>query len=278
MKIAAIERAPENSPGMVDNDRAILAATAEQLRAMGHNVEFTKTVVSGNSRFDAIIHMSRTKEILRALADTEKCGTRIYNTPQAVERCSRSTFIGILAQKDIPQPTYSIIEGNDAPREGYPMWLKRGDGWSCHSGDVAFVIDHHEAIEAIEEMHKRGIKEIITSPHIVGDIVKFYGVSGSEDTPTFFRFYYPDADKTKFQLEKHNGECRRYPFDKETLQRIAFAAARAIGLDIFGGDCIVSPTGEIHIIDINDFPSFKVCRDEAAAAIAKLINSKTEER
>ncbi len=278
MNIAAIERAPENSPGMVDSDRAILAATAEQLRAMGHNVVFTETAQSENSKFDAIIQMSRTKEILITLVQTEKCGTRIYNKPQAVERCSRSTFIEILAQNNVPQPIYNTIKGNDAPHDGYPMWLKRGDGWSCHPGDVTFATNRDEAIEAIQNMRKRGIEEIIASSHIVGDIVKFYGVSSSEDTPPFFRFYYPDAEKTKFQLERHNGECHKYPFDEETLQKIAFTAAQAIELDIFGGDCIVSPTGEIHLIDINDFPSFKACRDEAAAAIAKLINSKTEER
>lgn len=274
MNIAAIERAHEHSPGMVDNDHAILAATAEHLRAMGHNVEFTNILQAQNCKFDAVIHMSRTKELLEALKETEKYSTRIFNTPQAVEHCSRSTFVKILAQKGIPQPIYITIEGNDAPCEGYPMWLKRGDGWSCHQGDVVFAKSRIEATEAIQNMRKRGVKEILTSPHIEGDIIKFYGVSGSDETPPFFCLYYPDATKSKFQLERHNGECHKYPFHIETLQSIAFAAAKAIGIDIFGGDCIVSPKGEIQIIDINDFPSFKSCRDEAAAAIATLINSK----
>ena len=45
-------------------------------------------------------------------------------------------------------------------------------------------------------------------------------------------------------------------------------------LDVYGGDAIVSPDGEVHIIDINDWPSFSPCLDEAAQAIvSKALSS-----
>ena len=40
---------------------------------------------------------------------------------------------------------------------------------------------------------------------------------------------------------------------------------------IYGGDCIVRCDGSYAIIDFNDWPSFSVCRQAAARAIAKLV-------
>ena len=42
----------------------------------------------------------------------------------------------------------------------------------------------------------------------------------------------------------------------------------AAGLDVYGGDCIVREDGTFCIIDLNDWPSFSRCREEAAKAIA----------
>ena len=43
----------------------------------------------------------------------------------------------------------------------------------------------------------------------------------------------------------------------------------AAGLEIFGGDVIVAPSGELTLIDLNDWPSFAPCRDRASDAIAE---------
>ena len=65
-----------------------------------------------------------------------------------------------------------------------------------------------------------------------------------------------------------------YAFNTAALEDIAQRAARAIGLEIYGGDAIITPQGDIYIIDINDFPSFTAVREAAAAEIAALIMSK----
>ena len=49
-------------------------------------------------------------------------------------------------------------------------------------------------------------------------------------------------------------------------------AASTIQLDIYGGDCIIQPDGRPVLIDLNDWPSFSRCRDEAAQAIAERIS------
>jgi glutathione synthase/RimK-type ligase-like ATP-grasp enzyme len=59
------------------------------------------------------------------------------------------------------------------------------------------------------------------------------------------------------------------------MRDIVTKAANAVGLDIYGGDCIVNNNGDIQLIDLNDFPSFSSVRDEAAKKIAEFImNSK----
>ena len=47
-------------------------------------------------------------------------------------------------------------------------------------------------------------------------------------------------------------------------------------VDVYGGDCIVSPDGSIRIIDFNDWPSFAPCRKEAAIAIGQAVLQKTK--
>lgn len=49
---------------------------------------------------------------------------------------------------------------------------------------------------------------------------------------------------------------------------MARQAATALGLEVFGGDCIVDESGGCHLIDLNDWPSYAPCRQAAAEAIA----------
>ena len=55
------------------------------------------------------------------------------------------------------------------------------------------------------------------------------------------------------------------------MKHICQQAADTLDVRIYGGDCIVSPEGDIRIIDFNDWPSFAPCRNEAAPHIAKAV-------
>jgi len=48
-------------------------------------------------------------------------------------------------------------------------------------------------------------------------------------------------------------------------------AALALGLDVYGGDAIVTPASEIVLLDVNAWPSFALYRDEASLAIASYL-------
>ena len=72
-------------------------------------------------------------------------------------------------------------------------------------------------------------------------------------------------------LEAINGETRGYPFDVKKLKAYSDRASEVLDVPVYGGDCVVSSSGEIRIIDFNDWPSFARCREEAGKKIAECI-------
>lgn len=265
MKIAVIAREPGDSPNMVDKDAAILECIAMKLAATGAEVD-----TNGEDpidTFDAICHMSRNADILDMLEKAENEGIIVINSTDAVRNCSRLAFMNILHANGIPQPPFSIIEEiDDLDRLTYPAWIKKAEGWSCHKEDVAFARNAVEAKCIFSGMQERDISKALHCMHMEGDLLKFYAV-GEE----FFRYHYPTPEKSKFGLEAINAPPKHLQFSSTELKETARQAAGAIGLTIYGGDCIVDTDGNIHIIDINDFPSFSAVRDEAAEEIARLI-------
>jgi hypothetical protein len=137
------------------------------------------------------------------------------------------------------------------------IWLKRGDVHASVTADVQWV-DSVERLDAgMADFAKRGIDMAALQTHRAGDEIKFYGVTDGG----FFHWFY-------------SGEARKHPFSFAGLESLANQAATAAGLDIFGGDVIVSPSGELTLIDLNDWPSFAPCRERASYAIADFITTR----
>lgn len=271
MRIAIIARATEHSPNMADKDAAILECIASELALSGAKVT---TLESGNhiGDFDAICHMSRSTTTLDRLEEAEKRGINIINSPSAVRHCSRIAFIKILQENGIPQPAFSIVQSmeelDDLP---YPAWIKKADGWSSHREDVAYASTPQEAKDIFARMQARGIGRAIHCIHHEGDLIKFYSIGDN-----WFHYSYPSSGK--FGLEAMNSSPKNIEFETEKLKETARMAAKAMGLTVYGGDCIIATDGSIHIIDINDFPSFSIVRKEAAKEIAKLIVETSQNR
>jgi hypothetical protein len=114
----------------------------------------------------------------------------------------------------------------------------------------------------------------VINEHLIGDLVKFYGVAGTG----FFHWFYPnDMNHSKFGLEKINGEAKGLPFNLAYLKEICTKAANVLNVYIYGGDCVVDTNGNIKIIDFNDWPSFAPCRMDAAPYIAQCIYDKAHQ-
>ena len=65
---------------------------------------------------------------------------------------------------------------------------------------------------------------------------------------------------------------------EDRFQAVVFDAARAVGLEVFGGDVAFPQPDEPVLIDLNDWPSFAPVRVAAAAAISAYIDEKAATR
>lgn len=283
IKIAAIMRAGAYSPNHIGNDAAILNAVTEQLRKRGCevNIYSEEQFINGNATEDIIVNMCREHRSIDLLQKFEEEGRLVINSGHGIENCTRERMTRILMGHNIPYPDSLIVDTDEVVKgklvkAGFSRcWIKRGDGCAMHKEDVSYVRHPEEAQEVLQEYFLRGIKRAVINKHLVGDLIKFYGVSGSK----FFYWFYPyDEGHSKYGLEAINGKSQGIEFDKDKMRAICQSASDVLDVKIYGGDCIISPEGDIRIIDFNDWPSFAPCRDAAAPHIAKQILSEIKQR
>ena len=274
MLIAGIRRRQQFSPNHVGNDAAIFDCTVAQLKRFGYQVnEYEEDEVLSKTLVEQIIFsMARDPRVLEKLRHIEASGGIVINAPQSVENCFRNNMTRLLNEKEIPTPDNIIMETLKPDLTVFetlgPCWIKRGDFHAIHREDVVFVPNATAGRHILDEYAHRGITAVTVSKHIPGDLVKFYGVRG---TDFFFYFYPEEFNHSKFGCEEINGKTRYYVLDEERLKHIAFETADILNVDIFGGDVIVTAKGDIFLIDMNDWPSFAPCREGAALFIAQRI-------
>ena len=271
-------RAGAYSPNHIGNDTAIFNAAAEQLRKRGCqvNVYSEEQLNEQGVEENIIMCMCREMESIENLQKAEDAGKIVINSGYGIENCTRERMTRILMGNNIPYPNSLIVNTNEAikpllKKAGFKScWIKRGDFHAMHKEDVSYVRHPEEAQEVLQEYFLRGIKRAVINVHLEGDLVKFYGVNG---TPFFYWFYPFDSGHSKYGLEEINGKTKGIEFDVKRLKNICNHAAHELNVEVYGGDCIISPNGEMRIIDFNDWPSFAPCRAEAAPHIAKRILS-----
>ena len=280
--IAGIMRAGAYSPNHIGNDAAIFNAVAENLRKRGCivNIYSEDQFIAGNVTENIIVNMCREQKSIALLQKMEDEGRLVINSGYGIENCTRERMTRILIGSNIPYPESLMVNTNEGVKDalekaGFTQcWIKRGDFHAMHKEDVSFVRHPQEAQELLQEYFLRGINRAVINKHLEGDLVKFYGVQGS---PFFFWFYPFDLGHSKYGHEAINGKSQGIKFDLEKMKQICQSASEVLDMKVYGGDCIVSPEGDIRIIDFNDWPSFAPCRDEAAPHIAKCILSAIKE-
>lgn len=249
--IAFIGRAQAFSPQSVDKDAAVLSAVRSGLQTAGFDClpVMSEDELPELKLADVYLTMGRSQRTLELLSRQEQEGRLVINTVKAVHSCNqRMMLMQQLETAGIPVPP---LTGSD----GY--WVKRGEGCRETDADVQYAPDRATADRLCEQLHSRGIRQIDMRAHIVGDWVKFYGVRHVG----FFRCYGQQEN----------------PVPALVSQRIAHLAddvAQLVGIDIYGGDCIVRADGQPVLIDFNDWPSFSRCCDEAAEVIAVCVTKK----
>jgi len=268
MRLVGLYRETEFSPGRHrSNDAVLLEQVAAALRTNGLTVDLMGADEAEATRPSAalVFSMCQGPRALDFLVHWEQGGATLVNSPRASLNTYRDRLPALMVKAGIPFPQTRLVataNAMDARRvlaaaDG-GVWLKRGDVHASISADVQWV-DSAEALDAgLHDFAARGIDHAAVQHHRAGDEIKFYGVAGG----AFFHWFYPK--------EGAPGMPRR-TFDTAALQQLANDAAAAAGLDIFGGDVIVSSSGELTLIDLNDWPSFAPCRDQASVAIAAYL-------
>ena len=275
--IAGIRRGNQFSPNHIGNDAAIFSLTAEQLRTKGYRVnEYTESdLLTKEISENVLIDMVRDWYSIRKLQQLEDSGRLVINSGYGIENCTREKMTRMFMAAGIPYPRSIILRTDEEPDDALEeagfdhCWIKRSDFHAIHREDVTYVRHLEETKSILKEYALRGIETAVINEHLAGDLVKFYGVSGTD----FFYWFYPSYfQHSKFGYEQINGTAHEIPFDTDYLRQLCSEAAEVLKVKIYGGDCVIDDDGTIRLIDFNDWPSFAPCRNQAVPYIAECIH------
>ncbi len=266
MRFLGVYREQMFSPGRVADDAAIMDTTLAALRTEGHDTDAMRAeALDGRSPdVDCVLTMGQSDRLLGILKDSKRRGVRIVNPVASIRLCHRAPLMRRLARAGLPLPPGKIVpvNGVDGKVELQPSkhyWVKRGDFHKIEPDDVVKVSSRSELEAAFRHFRRRRVAEVVVQEHAEGEVVKFYGVSGC---PLVRRGYfaafreYEDVDAAD---------------DLAQLRGVAKRAAAAVGLEVYGGDAIITGTGRVVLIDLNAWPSFSRCRSIAARNIAGYV-------
>ena len=226
-----VQRDESFSPNAVEKDLAILQAVGEKLRERGASVSYVKEELLQDKRWKLGDRVS----VIFSMARSEK-SLAVLQQAQAegVMVVNDPRSIEICNSR---RAIDGLMRSNRIPAAPY---YERGKGWikADRGHDVRFAANEEEMLA-----FKQQVEDPLLTAHVEGTLVKFYGVAD--------RFFSPQG----------------YPQVAEAAARLA----RLVGIQVYGGDAVLLSDGTFAIIDFNDWPSFSSCREEAAAAICRLI-------
>lgn len=229
--ILMVQRDESFSPNAVEKDLAILQAVGEKLRERGASVSYVKEELLQDKRWKLGDRVS----VIFSMARSEK-SLAVLQQAQAegVMVVNDPRSIEICNSR---RAIDGLMRSNRIPAAPY---YERGKGWikADRGHDVRFAANEEEMLA-----FKQQVEDPLLTAHVEGTLVKFYGVAD--------RFFSPQG----------------YPQVAEAAARLA----RLVGIQVYGGDAVLLSDGTFAIIDFNDWPSFSSCREEAAAAICRLI-------
>ncbi|MBO8437855.1 MAG: hypothetical protein IAC54_03010 [Bacteroidetes bacterium] len=272
--IAAVYRSHEHSPNLTDADSRIINAASIKLQERGYAIhryteaQFIETDITE----PAIINMCRKPRSIEKLCRLEAEGKTVINPGHAIRKCTKRKLWEISTANNIETPATVIVGSTDTtlPFSGTfrPCWLKLPDESVTDKDDIIYAGTPAEYREALTRYHSRAINEVLVCEHLEGDLLKFYAVSGDR---YLYTLYPKQSGYSKFGYEANNSDVKFYPYKTERLKEICNIMSRETGITVFGGDCIITPDGKINIIDLNDWPSFSPCAEEASEAIAAAV-------
>ncbi len=263
MKVLGIYRHPMFSNNAIEADRLILEQSLAQLQALipknftVNTIEESEVAqLNGHSKeYDLVLTMAQSEAALQQI-ETSFPEEIVINSSRAIRNCYRKKMSEKISRLNIGYVPYQTISTQaipvSLPKEG-SFWLKRSDFHAISDEDVCLAEGESEIRAQLKKFETRGVKEVILQSHVAGDIYKFYGVAGKFFRLIKVRDFLGTQAQPELALVKKNAEL----------------AASTLGLGVYGGDAIFDANGKLHFIDLNDWPSFRLCREDAAKAIAE---------
>lgn len=262
LSFLGIRREATFSPGKVRADARILEEVAVHLASRDCSVEVVDVVEAVRrepSPATVVFAMCQGEEALALLERWQRGGVRVINAPAAIRGCHRTVMVPRLQAAGVSMPPTLIVD-TAAPVSardlevvaGGALWVKRGDVHATTADDVVRIDDPRLVSGVLQRFVARGIAHAALQRHVEGVVVKFYAT-----TSGFFRAITPSVP---LSLDASNA-----------IAALGRAAAVALDLEVYGGDCVVGGDGDFSLIDMNDWPSYAPCRAQAAIAIADHI-------
>jgi hypothetical protein len=274
IQFLGIYRERRFSPGAhAAGDAEILELTRAALERAGYQTTLIvpERLPAMGPSAPVVFSMCQSLEALAVLQEWEKQGALVLNSPAAVRACYRLALVTALSQTTLPFPCSVIIPLEETaspgthcpalPESNAGWWVKRGDVHAMQSDDVLFVRHAADVPTALAGLRQRGIGHAVVQEHLAGQEWKFYAVRGHGVLHAF---------------APHETYCP--PLDYARLNTLSRQASEILHLDIYGGDCLMTPDGTLYLIDINDWPSFRGCRPVAATHIAQHILTQAQQR
>ena len=263
-------REPAHSPGRVDDDAAIMRRVSEALTDRGFKVQLITADALMETPAANLFVMCERGVVLDRLSDMEKAGAIVVNAPAAIRNTYRHRMIELFARHGVSAPkSWVVATDGKTPRPADAAWVKRYDFHATQTDDVIYAASESGWRDALSRFAERDIPFVTAQAHVTGDLVKFYGVrsgSGPKDANWFQWFYHRDKGMLG------------HAFDPARLSEAGHGAAAALGLEVFGGDAVITPDGQPMIIDLNAWPSYALYRDRAAQAIADCLTDRFQRR
>jgi hypothetical protein len=263
-------REPAHSPGRVDDDAAIMRSVGDAMMERGFRFELVAADAVVEAASANLFVMCERGTVLDRLAAMEKAGSIVVNSPAAIRNTYRHRMVKLFAQHRVAAPLSWIVAADaNMARPADCAWIKRYDFHATQRDDVMYAASETGWREALRRFADRGIPFVVAQEHVAGDLVKFYGVRN--------RALPPDANWFQWFYHRDKGMLG-HAFDPTRLSEAAFQAAAALGLEVFGGDAVITADGEPKIIDLNAWPSYALYRGRAAQAIADCLTERFQRR
>ena len=258
--ILLVHREKEHNLGSSRVDRLFIRRIGKEFRKNGFSIQYTEAddlQIPENPRL--ILSMCRSSEI--GMKIQSACPNVLtVNVFSATKNTLRHTLYPILEQSGFPFPETDKADINDIGEKRFPFWVKRMDYHHLHRLDVAFVDSTEAAVAVQKHFYTLGIGAVYIQEHCPGERHKFYAIRDRRDGRLLYFVF------------RHEVSVAVRNFVQASLPSLM----DQIGLEIFGGDVIVTPKGEVRLVDINAWPSFKGFQHEATKVIVNYCQNLLE--